>query len=255
MAKKQQHLSSVHNAIRILHEFSDDTPELGISELSARLGLAKSTVFRLIRTLCEAHLIEQDSATHKYRLGLGTFVIGSIAYRKLELRAKAFPLLVDLMNSVRRVVRLGIYDQGGVVYLCKLPEDKETARFSSIGKRVACHSTAIGKLLLAYQHEKEIRRVLQKPLAAYTPRTIVDPERVLAQLSEIRKNGYALTQEEATPGICSVAVPVFNDEGNVIAAISVTGSRSEFLPAQVQTYVRQMRTCSRLITERLDIIT
>ncbi|MCL6592381.1 MAG: helix-turn-helix domain-containing protein, partial [Alicyclobacillus sp.] len=148
MAQQQAHLSSVFNAIRILQEFSDETPELGISELSVRLGLAKSTVFRLIRTLREAHLIEQNEESRKYRLGLGAFVIGSIVYRKLEIRAKSFPLLVDLMHSVRRVVRMGIYDDGSVVYLCKLPEDKETARFSSVGKRVACHSTAIGKVLL-----------------------------------------------------------------------------------------------------------
>jgi len=254
MAKPQEHLSSVHNAIRILQAFSDDTPELGISELSTRLGLAKSTVFRLVRTLGEAHLIDQDHRSHKYRLGFGMFVIGSIPFRRMEIRVKSFPLLVDLMNRIRRVVRLAVYDGGGVVYVCKLPEDKDTRMFSSIGKRVECHSTAIGKLLLAYQDESEIERVLAQPLKAYTPKTIVDPKQLQSQLSLVRKNGYSLTFEESTRGVCSVAVPVYDEFGAVVASLSVTGSQSVFMPTQVQDYVKEMRVYSRLITEGLDAI-
>ncbi|WP_067935012.1 IclR family transcriptional regulator [Alicyclobacillus kakegawensis] len=252
MARAAAHLSSVHNAIRILQEFSDEKPELGISELSARLGIAKSTVYRLLHTLSEMRLVDQDARSHKYRLGLGLFVLGSIPYRRMEIRVKSFPLLIDLMHRVRRVVRLAVYDQGAVVYLCKLPEDKETTKFSSIGKRVACHSTAVGKLLLAYQDEEEIARVLRRPLKAYTRRTIVNPEIIREQLLAIRKNGYATTYEESTKGACSVAVPVATEEGRVIAALSVTAGKSEFFPNQVQEYVREMRVYSRLITEQLD---
>ncbi|MCF8563140.1 IclR family transcriptional regulator [Alicyclobacillus tolerans] len=254
MPGEAEHLSSVHNAIRILQEFSDDRPEFGISELSARLGLAKSTVYRLLHTLTEMRLIDQDARSHKYRLGLGLFVIGSIPYRRMELRVKAFPLLIDLMNRVRRVVRLAVYDQGAVVYLCKLPEDKETTMFSSIGKRVPCHSTAVGKLLLAYQDEQEIERVLRRPLKAYTRGTIVDADKIRAQLQAVRKDGFATTYEESTKGICSVAVPVTAEGGRVLAALSVTGSKSEFLPIQVREYVREMRMYSRLITEQLDCV-
>ncbi|MCL6633597.1 MAG: IclR family transcriptional regulator [Alicyclobacillus herbarius] len=254
MAREMAHLSSVHNAIRILHEFSDEKPEMGISELSARLGIAKSTVYRLLHTLGEMRLVDQDARTHKYRLGLGLFVLGSIPYRCMEIRVKSFPLLVDLMHRVRRVVRLAVYDRGAVVYLCKLPEDKETTRFSSAGKRVDCHSTAVGKLLLAYQDEEEITRVLCRPLKAHTKRTIVDPEVIREQLSAIRRNGYATTYEESTKGVCSVAVPVCSEGGRVLAALSITVSKSEFFPHQIQTYVREMRVYSRLITEQLDAI-
>lgn len=252
MASEAEHLSSVHNAIRILQEFSDEKPELGISELSMRLGIAKSTVYRLLHTLSEMQLVDQDARSHKYRLGLGLFVMGSIPYRRMELRVKAFPLLIDLMNRVRRVVRLAVYDRGAVVYLCKLPEDKETTMFSSIGKRVACHSTAVGKLLLAQQDEAEIDRVLRRPLKAYTRKTIVDADIIRDQLHAIQKCGFATTYEESTRGICSVAVPITDEYGRVLAALSVTGSKTEFLPIQVRDYVREMRVYSRLITEQLD---
>lgn len=252
MARQQEHLSSVYNAIRILQAFSDDRPELGITEISTRLGLAKSTVFRLMRTLTDTHLLVRDPETRRYRLGLGTFVIGSIAYRRMEIRDRAFPLLVDLMQNVRRVVRLGVYDDGGVVYLCKLPEDKETRTFSSIGKRVPPYCTAVGKLLLAFQPDEEVGRILSAPLRPMTGRTITDPDKLRAQFVEIRHSGYATTFEESTENLCSVAVPVYDRDKRVMAAISVTGTRGQFLPYQVQQYLRAMRATSQRITDQWD---
>ncbi|BCJ88403.1 IclR family transcriptional regulator [Effusibacillus dendaii] len=252
MAKGQETLSSVHNAMRILQEFSKEGPELGISELSHRLGLAKSTVFRLIRTLSESHLVQQNKKSQKYHLGLGVFVLGSSVYHKMEIRQVALPFLEKLLKSTNKVVRLGVYDQGGVVYLSKLPEDQETRSFSSIGRRVPAYCTAIGKLLLAYQPLTEIERVLQEELKAVTPNTITSRDKLHEQLDMIRKNGYAVTYEETRPGICSVAVPVFDDMHEVVAAISVTGSKSHFYQVQTQGYVKEMRMYSRLISEQLS---
>lgn len=90
---------------------------------------------------------------------------------------------MDLLQRVRRVVRLGVYDgSGGVVYLVKLPEDKATRGFSSVGKRVAAHCTAVGEVLLTHQSPEEQERVLSRPLWACTPKTITDPERLRLQL-------------------------------------------------------------------------
>ncbi|GAX91342.1 IclR family transcriptional regulator [Effusibacillus lacus] len=251
MAKGQETLSSVQNAMRILQEFSKEEPELGISELSNRLGLAKSTVFRLIRTLSEAHLVQQNKKSQKYQLGLGAFVLGSAVYHKMEIRKVALPYLEKLMKSTNKVVRLGVYDQGGVVYLCKLPEDQETRMFSSIGRRVPSYCTAVGKLLLACQSEQEITRVVEGDLKAFTPNTITCRHQLRNQLKEIKQKGYAVTYEETKKGICSVAVPVYNDFNEVISAISVTGSKPHFLPAQIQNYVKEMKMYSRLISEQL----
>ncbi|GMA60486.1 IclR family transcriptional regulator [Alicyclobacillus fastidiosus] len=251
MAKQQEHLSSVHNAIRILHEFSDDSPVMGISELSNRLQLAKSTVYRLLNTLSEAGLIDKDSS-HKYRLGIGIFVIGSVAFRSTEIRAKSFPILVDLMTQIRRIVRLAIYDSGAAVYLCKLPEDKDTRMFSSSGKRVPCHSTAVGKLLLAYQGANEIDRVLSRPMKAITKLTITDAGELRKQLQRIREVNYAVTSEESTNNVCSLAIPVYDHLRRVVAALSITGSKEQFVEYKIQEYLHVMRVYSRLITEQLE---
>lgn len=253
MAEKAEVLSSVHNAIRILQTFSLTETELGISELSVRLGLAKSTVYRLMNTLHQSRLVEKNHETQKYHLGIAAFELGFIVYHSMELRRVAFPILDKLAKSIRRVVRLGVYDNGGVVYLCKQTFEGENGTISKIGDRVPSYCTAVGKLLLAFQHEKEVERVLESGLKAYTAKTITSPLRLKQQIQEIKKSGFAVTNEELRIGLCSVAVPVFNDLGKMIAAISVTGSKSQFAPQQIQLYIQEMRTSSRLITERLGL--
>lgn len=252
MAKQQETLSSVHNAMRILREFREN-PELGISELSARLGIAKSTVFRLLRTLKEDDLVEKNQKSQKYHLGLAAFELGFAVYHEMELRKVAQPLLEKLMKSVRKVVHLGVYYQGGVVYICKSYPEDQLGTITQIGKRSPLHGTSAGKVLLAYQDEKEVNRYVQKGLKMYTPKTITDPGKLVKHLGEIRNQGYAVSHDELKIGISSVSVPVFNDYGEVIGAISVAGSTTHFNHSQVLSYLKEMKTCSRLITEQLEL--
>ncbi|WP_185805362.1 IclR family transcriptional regulator [Bacillus canaveralius] len=253
MGEKVAVLSSVHNAIRILQTFSTSETELGISELSVRLDLAKSTVFRLIRTLSEANLVEKNIETQKYQLGIAAFQLGFIVYHSMELRRIALPILDKLAKSIRRVIRLGVYDNGGAVYICKrMPEDDD-ATISKIGDRVPSHCTAIGKMLLANQSEMEIERVITNGLPRYTKKTIVSPNELRQHMSDIKKKGYALTMEELRTGVSSVAVPVQNDMGKIVGAISITGPKSLFYPNQIDQYVRELRHCSRQITERMGL--
>lgn len=252
MGKQQETLSSVHNAMRILKQFSHEEPELGISELSVRLGLAKSTVYRLIKTLTENHLVEQNHRTQKYRLGIAAFELGFTVYHQLKLRSVALPLLEKLMKSVRKIVHLGVYDNGGIIYLVKrVPEDHQ-GTISRIGKRTPSHCTASGKLLLAHQDEDEIEHILSQSLRVYTDRTITSKHVLKEQLEQIRLKGYSLCHEELKEGISSLAVPVYDDSEEVIAAISITVNTSQFLPSQIQPLIKEMRMYSRLITERLD---
>lgn len=108
-------------------------------------------------------------------------------------------------------------------------------------------------MLLANQSEKEIERVITDPLTKYTNKTIVSPHELKKEILEIRKRGYAVTMEEVRNGISSVAVPVYNDMWKVVGAISVTGAKSHFYASQFDQYVRELRTCSRRITERMGM--
>jgi IclR family KDG regulon transcriptional repressor len=249
---QQEPLSSVNNAIRILREFTNENDkELGITELSQRLGLAKSTIFRLVITLSGDNLVEKNTQTQKYHLGLGAFELGFAAYHGNELRLIGYPLVRKLMLNTRWAVHLGVYGHGDVVFLCKsVPEDHK-GTISKIGKKAPGHCTASGKILLAHQSDQEIFRVMEEGLTQYTKKTIIDPNKSMEQLRNIRKVGYAVAFSEYKEDICSVAVPVYNDDNQVIAAIGIATVNKYLYPLQVQTYVKELKNCSRLITERL----
>ncbi|MGF9711062.1 IclR family transcriptional regulator [Paenibacillus naphthalenovorans] len=251
MAQKEP-LSSVNNAIRILREFTLADKELGITELSKRLGLAKSTIFRLVSTLHGNNLVEKNKYTHKYHLGIGSFELGFAVYHGNELRSIAAPLLNKLMTTYREAVHLGVYDRGEVVFLCKMVPDDHHGTVSKIGKRIPSHCTASGKVLLAVQAEQEISRVIEQGLDRHTHKTITSGEALLEQLREVRKSGYSTGMSEYKDGICSIAVPVHSSTGLVIAAVSFAVTKTYLYPVQVQNYVKDLKTCSRLITERLS---
>ncbi|MED4602823.1 IclR family transcriptional regulator [Paenibacillus validus] len=249
---QQVPLSSVYNAIRILREFTLEDEELGITELSQRLGLAKSTIFRLVNTLYGNNLVEKNMHTHKYHLGIGAFELGFAAYHRNELRLIAYPLLNKLMSTVREAVHLAVYDHGEIVFLSKMVPDYHQGTVSKIGKRIPSYCSASGKVLLANQSEQEIDRVIQQGLYRHTPKTITDGQTLTEHLRDVLKNGYAIGLSEYNESVCSIAVPVYNDTGQVIAAISLAMIKSYLYPAQIQNYVKELKTYSRLITERLS---
>ncbi len=253
MKENKEVLSSVHNAIRILKEFSPDNRELGITQLSNKLNLAKSTVFRLINTLCETNLVQKNPKTQKYKLGIGAFELGFLFYHTVEIRHAASPIIERLVESTRKVARLAVYDRGGVVYLSKKNPREDYGTISETGNRVPCYCTAVGKILLAYQGDDEIDRVLEKPRKKYTTSTITEKKKLITQIEEVRERGYAITNEELRLGISSVAVPVFDDFGQLIASLSLTGLKNQFLSGQLPYLVKELKYHSELITENLII--
>jgi IclR family transcriptional regulator, KDG regulon repressor len=109
-------------------------------------------------------------------------------------------------------------------------------------------------VLLAYQNEKEIERLCSIGFKAFTPHTLTEPEVLLSELATIKKNGYAFSKEEFKVGICSLAVPVFDEMTNqIIAAISVTGPKEIISPSQTNIYLSEMRMYSRLISEQMSL--
>lgn len=253
MSKGKESLSSVTNALKLLNEFSIEERELGISELSIRLGLAKSTVFRLMKSLREAKLVEKNEETKKYFLGIGAFELGFKVYHSLEIRKIALPYMEQLMERTRKVVRLAMYDKGGVVYLANRKPNDDELTMSDIGNRAPSYCTAVGRILLAHQSSQEINRVLSGNLEAYTDNTKTDPEEIKTELQKVIKSGYAITHGEMRQNVGSLAVPIYNDFGKVVGSLSLTGPQSYFNSFAMTNYLKELQTYSRLISENLGI--
>jgi DNA-binding IclR family transcriptional regulator len=217
-------LKSVRKALQIFESFTIDTPELSISDLVRKLSMPKVSVYRFLRVLMKSSFISQDRRTKKYRLGIKIFELGSIVLRIFDLREVAFPLIVELSKRSGETVHLGVLDNQQVVSIEGV-ESGQSLRISlPVGKRVYLHSTGIGKAILAFLSDQEIKEIIrQKGLPRFTNNTIVDPTLLMKEIQLIRKRGYAIDNEENEHGIRCVAAPIFDASKQVIASISISG--------------------------------
>src|SRR3982750_305179 len=193
-------LSSVANSIRVLTSFSGQEDELGITTLATRLHLAKSTVHRLAATLTGAGFLEQ-SESGKYRLGLALFELGALVRRRMDVANEARPKLRELLEKTGETVQLGIIDHLSVLYVYEMESPHAIRMAAAVGARAPLHCTAVGKVLLAYQSEDFVERVLHAGLTAYTPKTLIRRDAILSMLSEVRSREHAIDDEESESGL------------------------------------------------------
>ncbi|MDH3500395.1 MAG: IclR family transcriptional regulator [Acidimicrobiia bacterium] len=230
-----QLLSSVTNAARLLKQFSNKDRELGVSELSRRLELGKSTVHRLVTTLTAEHLLSQDPETGKYRLGLAMYDLGSAVASHLDLHEAVIVPMERLRNLTKETVQVSVLDGRDVVYVERLDSPNTLRLFLEVGRRNAAHSTSTGKVLLAYLPEHELNQVLDGwILEPKTDATIVRRDLLVRQLKGIRSRGYAKNLNESETGVLSVAAPIRDRSGRVVAAMSVAGPDSRMEPAMTE---------------------
>jgi DNA-binding IclR family transcriptional regulator len=232
MAERGQVLTSVTNAARLLKQFSSREREFGVSELARRLDIGKSTVHRLLVTLANEHLLEQDPITGKYRLGLAMHDLGAAVATHLDLHEAVIPPMELLRNATNESVQVGVLDGREVVYIERLDSAQTLRLFLEIGRRNDAHSTSTGKCLLAFLPEVELERLLDGwRLNAHTERTITDMATFRKELKVTRQRGYAQNLHESELGVLSVAAPIRDLTGRVVAAMSVVGPEMRMEPA------------------------
>ena len=244
-------LASVRNAARVLRAFSRAGQELGVTELSRQLGLGKSTVHRLVTTLTAERLLERGSTPGRYRLGLVLYELGSRVTEHVDLHQAALPVLTTLRHETGEMVHVAVLDGLEVVYVERLESHNLLPIFRQVGHRLPAHWTSSGKILLAALPPDELSlRLAQWRPVAQTPWTITDKGRLLAELAEISRRGWAQNNEEGHLGIVSVGAPIRGRDGKVMAAVSVVGDS-----ARMRTMMRRATTLvvesARLISRRL----
>lgn len=215
-------VNAVDRALRILDLFTEDQPELKLTEISQAMGLHKSTVHGLLRTLAHHGYISQNVENGKYRLGLKLVERGNLVMSTLDVRKVANKVLRQLADQFEESTHLVILDGIEGVYIDKVEGKKAISMYSRIGKRVPVYCTAVGKVLIS-EREDIPQLIARLSLRPFTPNTITDPERLLQELEQVRKQGYALDNEEFERGMRCVAVPIRDMSGSIVAAMSVSG--------------------------------
>lgn len=217
-------IQSVSHALDILESFTKAESELGVTELSKRLGLHKNNVFRLLATLEHRGYIEQNKETENYRLGAKTLQIGSTFIDQRECRRQARPILEKLSAAVGETTVVAVLRGNKVVYMDSAETDKVVRVASRIGAMLPAHCTAVGKAQLAFLPSAEVERLYpENALDPRTDATLRSRAALMEELKKVAEGGIAWENEEADPDVRSVAVPVRDFSRNVVAAIGIVG--------------------------------
>ncbi|MCF8538349.1 MAG: IclR family transcriptional regulator [Candidatus Nanopelagicales bacterium] len=245
-------LSSVRNAARLLKEFSYGSRELGVTELSRRLGIGKSTAHRLAHTLTEERLLERDPVTGAYRLGLAMYELGSVVSAHTDLHEACAPVIDQLRNATRETVQIAVLDGREVVYVERRESPQTLRLFGRVGHRNDAHCTSTGKVLLAHLPADRLESLLDGwVLPAQTQFTITDVRRLRDELDLTRRRGWAEQSNETEMGAASVAAPIRNGFGEVIASLSVAGPVQRLQGDSLKRYARPTMDAALAISRRL----
>jgi DNA-binding IclR family transcriptional regulator len=258
MDKRSEHradmgtrLSSVAAAIKLLKAFTEDETEFGISGLAKRLGLAKSTIHRLATTLVADGLLEQDSQSGKYRLGIALFRLGALVRRRMDVSNEARPFLFDLRKKTNETVHLAILDGTEIMYVYYLESTQAIRMRSDLGGRKPAYCTAEGQAILAFGPSDVVDRVTRGGLRARTPQTITDAGKLAKALALVRQRGYAMDDEESEIGMRCIAAPIRNDGGEVVAAVGVAGPVSRLTKKTLASFAPHVIGTAAAISARI----
>ena len=217
-----ERLSSVATAARILREFGKHSTQLGVSQLARRVGVGKSTAHRIIWTLVEEGLLEKVDETGLFRLTMTMRSLGASAETAQRLHEAATIPLDHLRRKTAGTLHVAILDGADVLYIERREGPGAIPVFRAVGSRNAAHVTSSGKVLLAFlPTDRQTPLVQGMRLTPKTPRTITSRADFLAELARVRRQGYAENRGESQPGMCSIAAPIRDPLGQVVASVSV----------------------------------
>ena len=227
-SKPNNLVQTIERVSLILDMVGQHPQGMSIRDLSAGLGLPKGTVHRLLSSLSYFGYIRQDPETKNYFLGLKLMELNIHLGNQLDFRKVAEPILRELVEKTKQTAHMVIYDRNEVVYIEKIETQQPTGGLkmaSMLGSRNPAHSSAVGKVLLSCFSEEVQEDFLQKKgLPRRTANTITDQATFRKHLKIVRRQGYAMDDEENEKGIRCVGAPIFDGTGRPVAAISISGS-------------------------------
>ena len=229
--RRRNTVQSLERGLDILEALSTADRQLGITDLSRSLGLAKGSIARLVATFVKTGYLARDPRTAKYRLGMKIFEVGHRAVAGMDLRDVAQPVMERLHAATQETVHLTVLtDDGYMVFLDKLDSTKATRPNIQLGAHLPPYCVANGKAVLAFRPEAEVERILGGPLQRFTRTTITQQPELSAALESARRLGYAVNQGEFRPDVSGVAAPIFDYTELAIAALGVSVPTSRMTP-------------------------
>jgi len=251
--KQPDSVSSVLKVFGILQALGEER-EIGITELSQRVMMSKSTVYRFLQTMKSLGYVAQEGESEKYSLTLKLFELGAKALQNVDLIRSADIQMRELSRLTRETIHLGALDEDGIgiVYIHKIDSMYNLRMHSRIGRRNPLHSTAIGKVLLAWGERSEVDSLLSEmEFTRRTENTLLDADALRTALVKVREQGFGEDIEEQEQGLRCIAVPVFDRFGVVTAGLSISFPTIRFSEESKNDYVSMLHTAARNISQQL----
>jgi DNA-binding IclR family transcriptional regulator len=244
-------LSSVGSALRLLKAFTAEEPELGITDLAKRLGVAKSTAHRLASTLVAEGFLEQNAADGRYRLGVLLFSIGTLVRRRMNVSEQAVPHLQALCETSGETVHLAVLHDTEVVFLRNIESKQAIRPRSYLGVRKPAFCTSEGRALLAFGPPQQVSAVMRSTFAPRTPKTLTDKAVITRLLQKIRTQGFAVDDEESEVGMRGIAAPIFDARGLAVASVGVVGPVQRFTAPRQRALAAMVTATAQAISTHL----
>lgn len=214
---------------------------LSLEDITRTVRLAKTTVHRLLYSLAKIGYVERNDQTGRYALAGKFFEIGRDALPHRRLLALARPMMKNLVTRFGVSAHLGVLEQGQVVYIAVEQSSNPFRCAATVGHSCYCHSTSIGKSILAHLGEEELLNVIARQgLPRLTARTITSRSALNDELARVREAGFATDQGENIEGVICVGAPIFDRGGRVLAAASASAPAGQ-MEGQLETLQREMR--------------
>lgn len=211
---------SLRKMALVLDSFTRKKPSLTVGEISEATGLPKTTVHRIVASLRDVGLLDQDGRRQGYRLGMKMFHYGSSVLESLDTPTRAHPHIAKLQQLTGEIIHFHMFD--GHQMVCVEREEMVASSLTTL-QAAPTYCTSVGKAFLAFQDDELVRKIAAEGLHAYTENTITTLDGLLLEMEQIRQRGYSIDNEEIETGLRCIGAPVRDSTKRVFAAISVSG--------------------------------
>ena len=252
-AEDRYRVPALARGLQLLMQFNRDQPELSGAQLARQLDLPRASVFRMLCTLEQAGFLERCADGVNYKLGLGVLRLGFELLASMELTELGRPVIEELRDRSGYSAHLVVRDAREVVFIAKVAGRSAMFHSIQVGARLPAHATVLGRTLLSDLSDAQLAALYTNaPLSAFTPRTPTTVAALAELIAQDRARGYGVSMGGYEPGICTIASPVFNEQGRVAAAISITVAAQRIEEPELGVLVEMVKAAAAQLSDRLS---